>query len=473
MHRREMSGESRSSGNSPRERRDGCHGDCAQLPLFAKRAATLSSLILIFLSGVISSAAASPTGATLIPSPEPGWPQFRGPRRDGISDARGLLQSWPAAGPKLLWLAKGAGRGFSSTIIGGGRLYVTGDFGEEVRILAYSLEGQPLWSARNGDAWLNQYQGARASVTFSAGRLYHQNAHGHLACLDAATGRELWAADLLPRFRGENITWGLSECLVVDERAVYSTAGGRDALVVAFDKVTGALLWQSDPVPSEKNAGTSETASYVAPILVKFSGRRLLVGCGTHTLYCVDADTGKLQWTRPRPTTYGVLAMSPVLVGDGVFMAAPHGGPGQLYRLVSPARPGDPVGVADGWTNAIDTCQGGVVLVDGRLYGSTYPRRGGWVAVDASNGATLYETADFAKGATLFADGRLHTLAEDGWMLLLEPTATKFEVHGRFRVGGTSERTRDAWAHPVIHDGRLYLRYHDTIFCFDIRASSP
>ncbi len=459
------------SGRPPREKRDGRHDSPAPIPLRPKRATGLAVFLLFFFTAAFSSALAA--AAHLIPSPEPGWPQFRGPRRDGISDERGLRQTWPAEGPPLLWSATGAGRGFSSTIIGGGRLYVTGDFGEEVRILAYSLEGKPLWSARNGDAWLNQYQGARASVTFSAGRLYHQNAHGRLACLDATTGKELWAVELMKRFRAENITWGFSECLLVDERAVYSTAGGRDALVVAFDKITGDLLWKSDPVPSGKNVGTSETASYVAPIIVQFAGRRLLIGCGTHTLYCADADTGKLQWTRPRPTTYGVLAMSPVLVGDGVFMAAPHGVPGQLYRLVPPVRPGDPVGVAEAWTNALDTCQGGVVHVGGRLYGSTYPRRGGWAVIDARDGTTLYETEAFAKGAPLFADGRLHTLAEDGWMLLLEPTATQFEVHGRFRVGGTSERTRDAWAHPVIHEGRLYLRYHDTIFCHEIRASSP
>ncbi len=435
-------------------------------------------LVAVLMAALVPAAAcvaseAALATATLIASTEPGWPQFRGPRRDGISDEKGLLQTWPADGPRLLWSATGAGRGYSSTIIGGGRLYVTGDFGEEVRILAYSLDGQPLWSARNGDAWLTQYPGARTSVTYRDGHLYHQNAHGRIACLDAATGKELWAVDLMKAFRGENITWGFSECLLVDERAVYATVGGRDALVAAFAKATGALLWQSAPVPSGKNADTSETASYVAPILVQFAGRRLIVGCGTHTLYCADADTGKLQWTRPRPTAYGVLAMSPVLVGDGVFMAAPHGMPGQLYRLVAPAGPGDPVSVAEGWTNPIDTCQGGVIHVNGRLYGSTYPRRGGWAAIDANDGTTLYETADFAKGATLFADRRLYTLAEDGWMLLLEPTATKFATHGRFRLAGSSERTRDAWAHPVIHGGRLYLRFHDAIFCYDIHSASP
>src|SRR6185295_10296151 len=125
-----------------------------------------------------------------------------------------------------------------------GRLYVTGDFGGELRVLAFDLGGKPIWSTSNGAAWLNQYQGARASVTYSAGRLYHENAHGRIACLEAVGGKEVWSVNLLERFGGENITWGLSECLLVDDRAVYATAGGREALLVALDKRTGAILWR-------------------------------------------------------------------------------------------------------------------------------------------------------------------------------------------------------------------------------------
>ncbi len=412
-------------------------------------------------------AAAAPS-ARLLSSPEPGWPQFRGPRRDGHSPERGLLPAWPEAGPRLLWSAPGAGRGFSSTIIGGGRLYVTGDFADETRILAYALDGRPLWSAGNGASWLNQYQGARASVTFYDGRLYHQNAHGRLVCLDAADGRELWHLDVLARWGGENITWGLSECLLVDDRAVYVTAGSRTAWLVALDRRTGAVLWTA-PSPVAPDAPL-ETATYAAPILFEFAGRRLLAGCTKSLLYCLDPATGALQWTRPRPTSYAVLASSPVLVGDALFMTAPLGAPGQLYRLLAPAAPGEKIGVADAWTTALDTCQGGVVHVDGRLYGSTYPRRGSWQALDATTGELLHETTAFAKGAVLAADDRLYVLAEDGWLLLLEPTAEKFEVRGRIRLPGTRDRDRDAWAHPALVDGRLYLRYHDTVFCYDVRA---
>ena len=411
----------------------------------------------------------SSSRAALIASTETGWPQFRGLRRDGVSDERALLQSWPETGPQLIWSAKGAGRGFSSPIVSGGRIYLTGDFADELYVLAYDLQGKQLWRSKNGAAWLNQYQGARASVTFSAGRLYHQNAHGRLACLDAITGKEIWSVGVLERFGGENITWGLSECLVVDERAVYVTAGGAKAFVVALDKRNGEILWQTKPLLDPASGGSAESAGYAAPILVKFADRRLLIGSSSRHVFCVDVETGELQWSRPRPTSYSVLAMSPVMVGDAVFVTAPFGPPGALFRLIAPTQKDRKVEVEEVWTTDLDTAQGGVVHAGGRLFGSYYPRSGGWAAVDAASGKVLYAATQMVKGAGVYADNRLYALCEDGWMLLLNPTATEFEITGRFRV--TATRDRDTWAHPVIHDARLYLRYHDNVYCYDIRAT--
>ncbi len=423
-------------------------------------------LVVIAAPSLAAAADSSSSQAALIASTEPGWPQFRGPRRDGVSDERGLLTSWPEEGPKLLWSVRETGRGFSSPVFGDGRLYLTGDFDADLHVLAFDLHGKLLWRARNGAAWLNQYQGARASVTYHGGRVYHENAHGRVACIDARNGKEIWSVNLLERFRGENITWGLSDCLLVDERAVYATAGGRDALLVALDRQTGEMLWRSDPLidPGTKEI---ENAGYAPPVLIRFAGRRLIVGCSSRNLFCADAETGQIQWTRPRPTSYSVLAMTPVLVGDAVFMTAPFGPPGALHRLLAPAQPGGKIGVEDAWTTTLDTCQGGVVYAGGRLLGAYYPRNAGWAAVDPATGRILYETTEVAKGAGTFADGRLYALSVDGWMFLLEPTSARFEVRGRFRLANA--RDRDAWAHPVIYDGGLYLRYHDTLHCYDIR----
>jgi outer membrane protein assembly factor BamB len=238
--------------------------------------------------------------------------------------------------------------------------------------------------------------------------------------------------------------------------------------MVALDKRNGEVLWRSEPLFEAGSNDSPDNAGYAAPILVRFAGRRLIVGASARHLFCVDADTGEFHWTRPRPTSYSVLAMSPVLVGDAVFMTAPFGPPGALYRLITPTGADGVVGTEEIWTTTLDTAQGGVVRVGGRLFGSYYPRRGGWAALDATTGKVLFEAPDLIKGAGLFADDRLYALCEDGWMMLLHPTTTEFAVKGRFRLA--QARDRDAWAHPVIHNGRLYLRYHDTVSCYDIAA---
>lgn len=408
--------------------------------------------------------AAESNTATLVASTESGWPQFRGPRRDGISAERGLLQSWPDSGPRVLWSVTNVGGGFSSPVISGERLVISGDFGEHAALQAFALTGKPLWRTTNGASWKHPYPGARATATFSAGKLYHQNAHGRVVCLDPASGREVWAVDALKQFGGSNITWGLSECLLVDERAVFVTAGGTEALVVALNKTNGTLLWKSEPLYDSTGEKSLENASYVSPILVRFDDRRLLIGASLRHLYCVDADTGALQWTQPMRTAYSVLAMMPALVGDAVFMTAPHGKGGRLWRLKSGS---GKVGAKEVWQTSLDTCQGSVVYREGRIFGSFYPGRKGWAAVDARNGEVLYQTSDFVKGAVLYADERLYALCEDGWMLLLEPKESEFAVRGKFRLADA--KPRDAWAHPVILDGKLYLRYHDTLTCYDVR----
>lgn len=389
----------------------------------------------------------------LIASPEPGWPQWRGPRRDGISHEKGLLRAWPEGGPPLLWKIESLGRGWSSPVVVSERLYITGDAGDELVLYAFGLDGKPRWRATNGPAWKGEYPGSRACFAYSEGRLYNMNAHGRVACLDAASGKELWAIDVLERFQGRRITWAFSECLLVDGPRLIVTPGGRKGLMAALDKTDGKLVWATEPLGED-------TATYASPILLRHGGRRLLVSCSSEHGFAVDADAGKLLWTVPLKTPYDVNASTPVYGGGQVHFGTPYF-IGAAYRLEDGK-------VEKAWPTPFDTCTGSWTLADGVLYGGGYQKFKTWIAVDWKTGETRATLRDLRSGSAVLADGRLHCLGEDGRAALVTPAAEGFKISGQVQL--TPRRVHDAWAHPVLLDGRLYLRYHDTLWCYDVRA---
>jgi len=418
-------------------------------------------LLATLVAGASSGAppATAPPADGLIPTPAPGWAQWRGPRRDGISPETGLLASWPEGGPPLLWKFEKLGRGWSSPIVTGGRVYVTGDVEDDLVIFAFKTAGRILWRGTNGRAWNGSFPGCRASCAFSEGRLYHLNAHGRLACLDPDAGRELWATNVLERFQGKNITWALSECLLLDGERVIVTPGGRKALMAALDKRTGATVWTTPPLGDDRT-------SHSSPILFRFGRRRLLAQCSSAHGFGVDADSGELLWTVPLENRYGVNTATPIFGRGCVFYVTPYAENGRLYRL----RPTpDGVDAVHLWTNELDTVTGSGVLLGDTFYAAGYRKNKWWFAVDWSNGDFRHELRDFTTGAAIYADGRLYVLDESGAAGLLKPGDEGLEVAGRFQLVQSERRIRDAWAHPVLCDGRLYLRYHDTLWCFDVK----
>jgi len=409
-------------------------------------------VVLLLVAPVI---VAAPPADGLIASPEPDWPQWRGPRRDGISAEEGLLQEWPEGGPAVLWKADGLGKGWSSPIIIGERLYITGDVGDDLVVFAFDHDGNIRWQTKNGRAWKGPYPGARACCAYSDGRLYNLNAHGRLACLDADSGTEIWAVDILERFKAKNITWAISECLLVDAERVIVTPGGTEALMAALDKRTGETLWRTEPLGDDKT-------SHSSPILFRYAGRRLIVNCSSAHGFGVDADTGKLLWTVPLSNPHGVNAATPIYGAGCVFHVTPYAEHGRLYRLRANNQGIEAEHV---WTAPIDTVTGAGVLVDGTLYAAGYRKSKWWFGLDWQTGATKCELKELTTGAAIYADGRLYVLDEQGTAALLKPDG--LTIAGTFRL--VSDRVRDAWAHPVLLDGRLYLRYHETLWCYDVQ----
>jgi len=410
---------------------------------------------LVFAMAACAGAGESTDG--LIASPETGWPQWRGPRRDGVSDEDGLLQSWPQSGPGLLWKAENLGKGWSSPIIVGERIYLTGDVGDDLMVYAFDLGGVVQWKATNGRVWKTPYPGARACCAYSEDRVYNLNAHGRLACLDAASGQERWAISILERFGGKNITWALSECLLVDGPRVVVTPGGRKALMAALDKRTGETLWTTEPLEND-------LASHSSPILFQWAERRIIANCSSAHGFGVDADTGRLLWTVPLKNPHGVNVSTPIYGSGHIFFMTPYSEHGRLYRLVSSAQG---IAAEHVWTSPLDAVTGCGVLVGSTLFASGYREAKWWLGIDWRTGRTTCELKDLTTGAAIWADERLYVLDERGTVALLKHGPDRLEVVSQFRL--TTDDVRDAWTHPVLLDGRLYLRYHDTLWCYDVR----
>ncbi len=398
-------------------------------------------------------ATAQDPAPSLVASAAPDWPQWRGPRRDGISAETGLLQAWPDGGPKLLWKVSGIGQGYSSPIVVGDRLYITGDSDQDLAIRAFTLDGQPCWQTTNGKRWENPYPGARSSCTYDDGKLYHLNAHGRLACLDAATGAESWAVNVLEQAAAKNIMWGISESVVVQGDRVFATPAGAQGLMVACDKRTGAPLWATPALEGEQ-------ASYSSPILIRDGDRQLLINGGLKYVFAVNADDGSLVWHLPQVDPKNTVNTTPVLHGRRLLLTNTSRGFAAVFGVQFEGDSASRV-----WTNDLSISHGGTICVAGRLYGAS--SRGevrGWAAIDPATGKPT-QISDLAGGALIFADGRFYCLTASGTMTLQELTAEGLRAVGQFQVADG----KDVWAHPVVCQGKLFLRYHDTLFCYDVR----
>ncbi len=349
----------------------------------------------------------------------------------------------------------------------GAELYNTlmamhGQFEEaKYAIKFFDTAGKPIWRVKNGKSWTGSFPGARACCAFSQGRIYHLNAHGRLACLDATDGKELWAFNILERFDAKNILWALSECLLIDGQRLIVSPGGKKALVAALDKQTGKTVWTTDPLGDDH-------AAHASPILFRHASRRVLAQCSSAHGLGIDANSGELLWSVPLANRFGTNISTPIYGWGQVFYVTPYTALGRAYRLVANDQGIDARHL---WTHPIDTVTGSGLLIGRTLFASGYNKLKWWSLIDWQSGQTKQEIKDLSTGAAIMADSRVYLLDERGnvALLKLEPPPDGMEIVSRFRLPTDRKRVKDAWAHPVLCDGRLYIRYHDKLWCYDVK----
>lgn len=384
------------------------------------------------------------------------WPQWRGQHRSGISHETGLLQQWPAGGPAVVWEAVELGAGYGSLAVSGPHVYVQGLRNRQSVVHALDrASGAIVWTHALGRGATNDRgPGPRSTPTVDGDRLYVLSETGDLACLRTADGTVVWARNILEDFGGRNINWLLSESPLVDGTRVFVSPGGRGAGMVALDKMSGETIWRA--------SGLHDAAGYASAVIADIQGVRTLMTFTAEAGVGVRASDGRLMWRHAAPANRTANITTPVVQGNRVFYTSAYGTGGLLLTLT--ASGGDLRAEETYFTRDMQNHHGGVVLVNGYLYGFNNAIL---TALEFANGEVAWRHRSVGKGSVAYADNRLYIVGEANTVGLAEVTPEGYREAGRFTIADHGYPT---WAHPVVSGGRLYIRNQGTVTAYDIQA---
>jgi outer membrane protein assembly factor BamB len=356
----------------------------------------------------------------------------------------------------MAWSASGIGAGYGSLAIKGDRIFVQGSNGG--RSMVYSLnraDGKNVWSKALGPAGNNDRgSGPRGTPTLDGDQIYVLTENGDLACLKAQDGTAVWQRNILREFGGRNISWLISESPLVDGDHVIVTPGGRGAGIVALDKMTGKTVWASKDL--------SDEAGYSSPIVADVQGVRTVMTLTGDAAVGVRASDGKLMWRYERVANRTANITTPVFHDNKVFYTSAYGTGAALLGLT--AQGGEVKAQEIYFTREMQNHHGGVVLVNGYLYGFNNSIL---TCVEFATGNSMWRNRSVGKGSLTYADGHLYLLGEDNTVGLAEAVPGGYTEKGRFRI---PDQGLPSWAHPVVAGGKLYIRNQATLAAYDVRA---
>jgi outer membrane protein assembly factor BamB len=380
------------------------------------------------------------------------WPQWRGPNRDAVSLATGLLADWPEEGPPLVWTAKGLGRGMSSVTVAGRQIYtLSAENGEEIWATPIEPDGDP-----NG------------SPTIDGDRVFAITYNGTLVCAESQTGEIVWRKSLVEDFGGEVPNWGYSESPLVDGDHVVCTPGSDDALIVTLNKATGDTIWKTTAPPEMQDRG-HDGAGYSSIVIGHGAGIRQYVQLVGNGVIGVSTANGTPLWGYNRIANGVANIPTPIVHEDYVFTSTGYGAGSALLRLES-----TPTGVKVNEVyfhpgNKMQNHHGGMVLVDGHVYLGHGHNQGRPMCVELQTGKVKWGPVrglGTDSAAVLYADGHLYFRYQNAVMALIEATPEAYRLKASFKLPSHLD---NSWPHPVIAGGHLYLRDQDVLMCYDLR----
>jgi len=380
------------------------------------------------------------------------WPGFLGPNRDGHSPDKGLLKQWGADGPPLLWKVDNIGPGWSSMAVADGYVYTTGNSGGMQMLICLDLKGKEKWRVEQGPEAPNRgYPGARSTPTIDGKLIYVTGGGGLITCHRTTDGKMVWKRDMKSEMSGKVGGWKYGESVLILGNLAIVTPGGRNA-IVALNKLTGKAVWGSN---------VSGTAGYSSCITITEGGSTIIVNGSQSGLLAVSAKTGKLIYQNKFAAPNTANCPTPAYSDGHLFWAVGYGKGGICLKVTCKSGKWT---FEEAWRNRDFNCHpGNYVVAGGMVYGKA---RGGLACVDLKTGETKWKDR-IGAGQACWGDGMLYVFADSGGkMSLVDPMASSDRVKGKFSVAGSGK----SWSHPVIIDGRLFVRYDTNLYCYNVKG---
>jgi outer membrane protein assembly factor BamB len=394
------------------------------------------------------------------------WPQWRGPNHDNVSTETGLLKSWPEGGPKRLWTCKEAGIGYSGPAIVGDRLYTLGgDEKNDFVIAIDATDGKKVWSTPIGPYVRNGYgSGPRGTPSVDGDHLFALSSSGQLACLTSDKGTKVWSVSLT-NLGGSVPRWNYSESPLVDGNQVICTPGGSRGSMAALNKRTGAVLWRSKQL--------TDPAGYSSAVPFIVGGVRQYAQLTMKGVAGVAAKDGRLLWYHANKKYRTAVIPSPIVHENSVYAVAGYGAGAVLLNLKST----DTGGIKaeqmydEDAMRLMNNKHEGVVRVGDYVYG--WSDNGGWTCQQWKSGKKMWQSRKLGRGSITCANGLLYCYSEDdGTAVLVEASPEGWQEKGRFTLPEQTKRREyrnNIWTHPVVANGKLYLRDQELIFCYQVK----
>lgn len=417
---------------------------------------------LLAMTALAADTAAAPTSERTVFH----WPQWGGPNRNFIADSAGLADTWPEAGPRVIWKRE-LGDGYSSIAVDDKALYTMYRRGtEEFAVALDAGTGRTIWEHANPSPLTQQMQyygpGPHSTPLIVGHRLFTAGANADLICFEKATGAVLWRHDLLEERRLNIPSYGYaSSGLAYGEWVIFPVLGDAKtprACLTAFAQSDGREIWNV-----ELPRSYSEQSEFSSPILIRFANEDQIVFLTNEEIVGLDPRNGVVLWRHPHPNRQGVNIMTPVWDGrERLFCAGAYDSGARAVRLKK--ENGLTVPEELWFSRKLRLHHGTAILAGEYIYASSGDFGPAFfTALNLATGETTWRERGFKKVNSIYADGKLVMLDEDGVLALAAATPLEFKLLAKCQI-----TERISWTVPTLVDTTLYLRDRRHIMALDL-----